>query len=595
MKSALSRGLPTVCGNRSHDPQPGAGSPTLPRVNVSATERRTDPRGGLVTRVGLTLTAVGIVSAAIDRRSLAGTPADVPLAVGFGMFVGILLFASLRRPPRGLTWLALGLVAVIYVMAAAELASSELGMISYLLLALGATLFTAPHLRPLMVAAFALWTPALWLFGPSAFLERLPPALRIAAVIALAFTVFAIGDPSRVHPSDRLRRAGYGLLAIACVAACIGRSLVVASVGLGPGEALAVATAVALPILSYVKIRRETRELIVTALALTTFAFVGLGYIVGKGYHTDVVAAAHRAAEILVSGQNPYTVFDLPQALERFDLDPQLATHLENGSVVHTYNYPALSFLQLAPFVWLGLTDIRWVYLVETLLIAVIAIRQLRTAWRSMALVTVIGNEIITRQWILAGVDPSWALYLMLAWLLRRRHVLSAIFLGMAVADRQPAWFVAPFFVLAIAQRFGPRVAMRTAGIAALTAVLVNAPFVINEPTRAIAGILAPVLAPLVSGGVGLMRYGANDIGPALPRLAYTALSLFAMAGLLVLLWKRPRSLSGAPLVWPLLPLYLAWRSNQNYFAASPLFAFIADDELAENPAGDAPGATPPA
>ena len=167
--------------------------------------------------------------------------------------------------------------------------------------------------------------------------------------------------------------------------------------------------------------------------------------------------------------------------------------------------------------------------------------------------------------------------------------MISAILLGLAIADRQPAWFVAPFFILAIAQRFGQRVAVRTAAVALLTALLVNAPFVIGDPARAIAGILAPVLAPLVSGGVGLMRYGVSDVGPALPRLAYTVLSLTATVGLLVLLWKRPRSLAGAPLVWPLLPLYLAWRSNQNYFAASPLFAFVADDELAEAPADDSP------
>jgi hypothetical protein len=77
---------------------------------------------------------------------------------------------------------------------------------------------------------------------------------------------------------------------------------------------------------------------------------------------------------------------------------------------------------------------------------------------------------------------------------------------------------------------------------------------------------------------------------PLFPRNFYTALSLGALVGLLVLLWKRPRSLAGAPLAWPFLPLYFAWRSLQNYFASAPLFALIADDEL-EN---DAPVATPP-
>ena len=98
------------------------------------------------------------------------------------------------------------------------------------------------------------------------------------------------------------------------------------------------------------------------------------------------------------------------------------------------------------------------------------------------------------------------------------------------------------------------------------------------------AGILAPIAAPFVSDGVGLMRYGAAGYFPQLDRLVYTFVSLAAVVGLLAFLWRRPRDLAGAPLVWPFLPLYLAWRSLQNYFAAAPLFALIADDELADRP-----------
>ena len=130
------------------------------------------------------------------------------------------------------------------LLAAAELASSLIGMVSYLLFALGAVLVAASHLRPLMVAAFALWTPALWLFGPTVALEQLPALLRIAAVASLAFTVIAIADPRRTHPSDRLRRAGYGILAIAVVSASMDRSLVVSSPGIAPGEALALVSAI---------------------------------------------------------------------------------------------------------------------------------------------------------------------------------------------------------------------------------------------------------------------------------------------------------------------------------------------------------------
>jgi hypothetical protein len=551
-------------------------------------ERRTDPRRGVVTRVGLVLTATGIASAAIDRRALAGVEADVRLAVGFGLFVALLLLATFRRPPWWATWLALASVGLVYILSALELASSVVGMASYVLLALGATVFTAPHLRPLMVGTFALWTPALWLFGPTSALDELPVPLRLASVVALALTVYAIADPRRRHPSDRLRHAGYGILAVATVAASMARFLLVSSPGFAPGEILALVVAVALPLLAYVRMRRERRELVATGLALLAFAFVGLAYILGTAYGTDVVASEHRMAELLLQGQNPYATYDLPEALARFDMDPELATHLVSGAVVHTYNYPAMSFVPLVPFVALGLTDIRWIFLVETMLIAVIAARQLRPAWRAPALATVIGSEIVTHQWIVAGVDPSWALYTLLAWLLRERRVLSSVLLGFAIADRQPAWFVVPFFLLAILQRYGRREAMRAALIALGVALAVHVPFLIGAPDRVIGGILAPVFAPLVSDGVGLMRYGADRFGPALPREVYTALSLAALAGLLVLLWRRPQSLSGAPLVWPFLPLYLAWRSNQNYFAAAPLFAFVADEELADEPLPDA-------
>ncbi|HEY3218388.1 MAG TPA: hypothetical protein VGK15_04795 [Candidatus Limnocylindria bacterium] len=549
-------------------------------MSVPAIERRTDPRRGLAVRVGLTLTATGIASAAIDRRSLAGVGADVPLAVGFGLFIAILLLATLRRPPRGATWLALASFSLIYLLAATELATSLEGMVLYLLLALAATLATAPHLRPLMVAAFALWTPALWLFGPTTALEQVPVELRVAAVAALAFTIIAVADPRRTHPSDRLRHIGYGLLAISCVGASIGRSLVVASVSVTPGQVLALIAAIGLPLLSYVRMRPASRETIATGLALATLAFVGLAYIVGKPYHTDVVAAEHHAAELLVAGQDPYASFDLPDALARFHLDPQLATHLENGNVVHTYNYPAVSFLIIAPVVWLGVDDIRWFYLVEVMLIGAIAVQQLRPAWRSMALATVIGSEIVTRQWILAGIDPSWALFTLGAWLLRRHRWASAILLGLAIGDRQPAWFVAPFFLLAIFQRFGRAEAVRRAAIALGVAVAVNLPFVIGAPDRAIGGMLAPLFAPLVSDGVGLMRYGADGVVPLFPRSFYTVLSLIAVLGLLILLWRRPRDLAGAPLAWPFLPLYFAWRSLQNYFASAPLFALVSDEEL---------------
>jgi hypothetical protein len=544
-------------------------------------ERRSEPRLGVAMRVGLALTATGIASAGLGRRALAETGADVPLAAAFGCFAIVLFLATLQRPPRASAWIGLALAAGIYIAAALALAQSPLGMVAYFAAAAFATSRTVPHLRPLTVAAFALWTPALGLFA-SRGETVLPAPVLVAAMFALAYTVAALVDPSGVHPSDRLRRAGFGIVAIAVMAGLFDRHLAVGSSGLAPDDLLAMIVAFVLPLLAHLRVRPSTRDLVATSLVLTTFALVGLACLIAVPYHADAVAAVHRMAEIFLSGQNPYAVFDLPEALARFPhMDPELATHLEGRAVLHSYNYPALSFLVVAPFVALGLGDIRWVYLGAILVIAIVVMSRLRMAWRPMALATIVGNAIVLRQPILAGIDPTWALLVIGACLLLRRAWLSPVLLGLAFAARQTAWFVAPFYVALVWQRSGRREALRRALIAGAVAIAVNVPFFALAPERFIDGVSAPIVGSLEPDGVGLVRFGLAGIGPLLPRVLYGALALIVFAALLAGFVRRRRALASAPLVWPFLPLYFAWRSLQNYFVLATLFVFVADDELA--------------
>jgi hypothetical protein len=544
-------------------------------------ERRSEPRLGIAMRVGLALTATGIASAGLGRRALAETGADAPLATAFGCFAIVLFLASLQRPPRASAWIGLALAAGIYIATAVALAETPLGMVAYFGAAAFATWRTAPHLRAFTVAAFALFTPALGLFATRGE-TVLPVPVLAAAMFALAYTVAALVDPSGVHPSDRLRRAGFGIVAIAVMAGLFDRHLAVGSAGLAPDDLLAIVVAFALPLLAHLRLRPSTRDVIATSLVLMTFALVGLACLIAVPYHADAVAAVHRMAEIFLSGQNPYAVFDLPEALARFPyMDPELATHLEGRAVLHSYNYPALSFLVVAPFVALGLEDIRWVYLGGMLVIAIVAVSRLRMAWRPMALATIVGNAIALRQPILAGIDPTWALFVIGAWLALGRAWLSPVLLGLAFAARQTAWFVAPFYVALVWQRAGRREAIRRSLIAAAVATAVNIPFFVRAPERFIDGVTAPILGALEPDGVGLVRFGLAGIGPLLPRVVYGALALVVFAALLAAFVRWRRSVTSAPLVWPFLPLYFAWRSLQNYFVLATLFVFVADEELA--------------
>ena len=550
-------------------------------MRVPTVERRSEPRLGVAMRVGLALTATGIATAGLARRALAETGADAPLATAFGFFAIVLVLASLQRPPRASAWIGLALAAGIYIAAAVALAETPLGMVAFFGAALVATWRTAPHLRPFTVAAFALFTPALGLFATRGE-TVLPVPVLVAAMFALVYTVAVLVDPSGVHPSDRLRRAGFGIVAIALMAGLFDRHLAVGSSGLAPDDLLAIVVAFALPLLAHMRVRPTTRDVVATSLVLMTFALIGLACIVAVPYHADAVAAVHRMAEIFLSGQNPYAVFDLPEALARFPyMDPELATHLEGRAVLHSYNYPALSFLVVAPFLALGLGDIRWIYLGMVLLIAVVAISRLRLAWRPMALATIVGNAIVLRQPILAGVDPTWALLVIGAWLALGRAWLSPVLLGLAFAARQTAWFVAPFYIALVWQRLGRREAIRRALIAAAVAIAVNLPFFVIAPERFLDGVTAPILGALEPDGVGLVRFGLSGIGPLLPRVVYGALAIVAFAVLLAAYVRWRHRLASAPLVWPFLPLYFAWRSLQNYFVLAALFVFVADEELA--------------
>jgi uncharacterized membrane protein len=549
-------------------------------MRVPTVERRSDPRLGVALRVGLALTATGIASAGLGRRALSASGADVPLAAAFGCFVLLVVLATWQRPPRVSVWIALALTAGIYLASAVVLAAAPLGMAAYLAAAALATWRTAPHLRPFTVGAFALWTPALGVFGPRG-VAVLPGPVLIAAMFALAYTVAVLIDTSRVHPSDRLRRVGFGIVAIAVMAVLFDRHLAVSSSGLAPDDLFAIVVAFALPALAHARVRPSTRDAIATALVLTTFALMGLAAIVAVPYHADVVAAVHRASEIFLSGQDPYAVFDLPEALARFHMDPQLATHLESGAVVHTYNYPALSFLVVAPFVALGLGDIRWVFLAEVLVLALVAISRLRLAWRPMALATIVGNAIVFRQEILAGIDPTWTLLVTASWVAFGRAWVSPILLGFAFAARQTAWFIAPFYVVLVWQRFGRREALRRALVTGAVAVAVNLPFFVLAPEAFIDGVTAPVLGPLEPDGVGLVRFGLAGIVPLFSRGVYGALALVIFVGLLAAFVRWRRAVTSAALVWPFVPLYFAWRSLQNYFVLATLFVIVADEELA--------------
>jgi len=540
-------------------------------------------------RAALALTATGIVSAASIRHVLEEGNADLPFAIGYAFYLSVILIATPRHPPRWSPVVAFVFAAITYAWAVFSLNGNPLFLAVYLVAAVLGYLATPAIFRPLTVAAFALWTPALRFFGPDPLAGDFPPLLAFAAVLSLINLVASLLDRTARDPEERVRRIGLGLLAVATVATVVERHLVVESTIIAPDDVMALIVVGVLPVLAVARLRPSTRDALATGLALATFVLAAMALFLGKGYHVDAVTVPHVAAQELLAGHDPYTVFDLPAALAQFGINPDLVTHYEDGSVVHSLSYPALNFLLVTPFIALGVTDIRWIYLFEIIGLILILLKKVRIPWRPLVSAGIVGNTVTMRQSILAGIDPTWWVLLTVAWIFVESRWLSPIAVGLAVASRQPAWFAAPFYLLAMWKRGGRAEAFRRGAVIGVVALLPNLPFMIDNPAAFFDGVGGPMLGALAASGVGFVRLGLDGPLPLLPRAVYGVLAAVSFVTMLVILWRFWRSVPIGALIFPFVPLYLAWRSLQNYFGSIPLLAMAGDDELIVGTAAERP------
>jgi len=534
----------------------------------------------ILTRAGLILTATGLVSAASVRHAI-DEGGDIVFAYGFLAYLVLILLAVPRRPWRFASITSFIVFVAMYLTAAADPGTNVLGLAVYVLAAAFAYLVSPAEYRALTVAGFALWNQAFRFFGPDPFVGAYPVSTAGAGVLALVFLVAMLLNRDRVDEGERIRRIGLGLLAVACISRISERHFVVSSPSIiAPDDIWSLVVIAVLPIVAVARIRPAVRDALATGVALAAYVLMAVAMLVGKGYHVDSVAVVHRAADVFIAGGDPYRDMSIVEALRHFGLDPGLATHLEDGSDVQSFNYPALSFLVPAPFIAAGLQDIRYIYLAEIVVLVLILVRTVRLPWRPLVAATVIGNSIIARQNVLAGVDPLWAVLTVAAFLLLRRRIVSPVLIGLACAVRQAAWFFIPFYLLTVWKRDGQGGALRAAGIAAVFFALPNIPFFIMSPSDFLAGTLAPLIAPLEPYGVGLIRFGMDGELPLWPRAVYGGLSVIAMAGLLVLLWRMWRRIPNAAVVFPTTVLWFAWRSLQNYFSFAAVFALVGDETV---------------
>ncbi len=313
--------------------------------------------------------------------------------------------------------------------------------------------------------------------------------------------------------------------------------------------------------------------------------------------YNDTIALCHQATENLIEGDNPYAKANIVSAMIKFNGSFDKLTPLREGRFAEVFPYPetdeleqlwqeasktpeqvppelesklcypAGCFLLPAPFVLLGMDDLRLVY--PLFILPALAYVVLRTP-RNMRLLFIAALLISLELWNGVAACETGSLYfpfLLLAWVLPRRHLwLSALFMGIAITIKQVAWFFIPFYLILVFRTMGLKRLLPVLAIVFGVFLVINVPFIASDPKLWITSILAPMTDNLFPLGVGIITLVTGGFLEIQSPLIFSVLELF-IAALAIIWYFRycPRYPHTGPLL-AVLPLFFAWRSLWPYF-----------------------------
>lgn len=362
---------------------------------------------------------------------------------------------------------------------------------------------------------------------------------------------------------------------------------------------------------------RWQRAILIVVLLLTLGGGVELGRgvamsILEPQFSNDGTSLDTNAAILLLQGRNPYTDSSLVELSRRFPIQPDWTTPLRQGqfsnrldypgmgelqSVLDTsikagsvpefeakVSYPALSFLTLVPFVMIGNYNVLPFYIASYLLIIFIAWKAVRPELRPWLLVLSMANIPMWSSAVGGNLDVFYMLLLIPAYLLRERRWTSAVFFGLALASKQPAWFFIPFYAIMLYRAYGFKETLYRLVISGGLALAINLPFILWNPQAWFGGVLAPMRDPMFPMGIGIINLSVSHLLPYLPQSFYTVLEALAMLLMLGLYWPLCRKRPEAALLLAMIPLFFAWRSLPSYFycTAFPLFIMLSTRRQSE-------------
>ncbi len=358
--------------------------------------------------------------------------------------------------------------------------------------------------------------------------------------------------------------------------------------------------------------RVSVATLIIVGVLEIAFALsIGLGVFLGvdenfnnlityferMGVYGDAAALEHQATDNFLEGENPYKEANIITAAMEFDVPSGKLTPLRTGQFAEDFpypdfdeieelyvnaqaapdeipleleskfSYPAASFILPAPFIALGIDDLRIIFPLFVLPALGYVIWRTKTKMRFYFIAALVASLDLWNS--LSSGETGFLVFplLLMAWLLYRKNLwLSAIFMGIAIATKQIAWFLFPFYLILILREKGLRKAVSIGAIACGVFLAFNLPYILADPGLWLSSVMAPMMDDLFPNGAGIIMLSYTGLIDAKSSLPFTIIEVTALLAALIWYFGNCRRFPETALVLAVFPIFFSWRSGWTYF-----------------------------
>jgi hypothetical protein len=317
----------------------------------------------------------------------------------------------------------------------------------------------------------------------------------------------------------------------------------------------------------------------------------------GSFHYNDGTALCQQAAENLLDGKEPYSNSNIVTAFSTYDSAYDRVTPLKLGRFINDYpypskdeitelwngalenpaqppieienhlSYPAGSFLILTPFIAAGFKDIQAIYVIIVLAALVYVTWKIPGKRRLIFVGVALSSIELWNTLAIGETGISIFPLLLIAWVaIGENNLVSAFFMGLAVATKQIAWFFVPFYVILLYRTAKPGVVAAAIGIILVVFLGANAYFIYRDPSLWLESVTSPMIEPMFPLGVGFISLVTSGLVNITTSIPFTVAEVVVFAGGIFWYWKYGQRYPNAGPVLSILPLLFAWRSIWTYF-----------------------------